>query len=127
MKIPLGLGTDITNISRFKKFIFNERFISRILTNNEKEVFFLLNEIRKINFLAKRFSGKEAFSKALGVGIGGQFQGKPFTFTSIEILNNSKGAPIINLLDENLRQTISRSFISYSDEKDTLICTILLY
>lgn len=123
----LGIGTDITNKKRFESLSQNERFIKRLLTLDEIEIFNNLpSENRKINFIAKRFAGKEAFSKALGCGIGGKFQNKTFSFQSIEILNNEKGAPLITLLESHLKEFISSSFISFSDEENLVFCTVVL-
>ena len=47
-----GIGIDATKLSRFKKFIHNQRFINRILTNQEQEDFKNTDESKKANFLA---------------------------------------------------------------------------
>ena len=64
----LGLGTDIVNIKRIEKILLKDKkkFIDKILHCEEKKQ-------KKItaNFLSKKFAAKEAFSKALGTGIGG--------------------------------------------------------
>lgn len=119
----LGIGTDIIYWERFLHLRQKESFLKRVLT--EKELFYLTkksDERKQAAFLAKRFSGKEAFGKALGCGIGGQFDGILYTFQSIEILNNEKGAPIINILDQSFKDRIGECFISFADEKDILSC-----
>ncbi len=42
---------------------------------------------RQIEYLAGRWSAKEAFSKAMGTGIG------QLGFQDLEVLNNERGAP----------------------------------
>ena len=117
-----GIGTDLTKLSRFEKLHLNERFIDRILTPLEKEDFFSINPESKQKFVAKRFAGKEAFSKAIGEGIGANL-----SFQDIEIRNNEKGAPRIKCLLGKFENT--PCFISFSDEKmgdETLIIAVVL-
>ena len=70
-----GHGIDIEEISSIgRAYEKNERFGS-------------LKGKRKLEYLAGRWSAKEAFAKAWGTGIG------PVTFQDLEILNDDKGAP----------------------------------
>ena len=66
MKI-YGIGTDITNIKRIRKSINNKKFIERIF--DKSEIKKCNNVKKKINCYAKRFAAKEAFSKAIGLGM----------------------------------------------------------
>ena len=50
---------------------------------------------KKEDFLTKRFSAKEAFLKAVGIGMG-----RGITFQNISILNDKLGRPILNVDDE---------------------------
>ena len=65
-----GVGTDIVSIDRIQKIILKNRegFIKRVLTEHEQALF--ANKADSAAFCAKRFAAKEAFSKALGTGIG---------------------------------------------------------
>ncbi|MBV6478024.1 MAG: Holo-[acyl-carrier-protein] synthase [Ignavibacteria bacterium] len=91
-----GIGIDIIEIKRINKLIedYGERFFQRILTENE------INYCKKFSkpelHFAGRFASKEAYSKAIGTGIG-----KNFGWKDIEILNNEKGKPYIVHLKEN--------------------------
>src|SRR5699024_2014906 len=58
----------------------------KILTEKECQVYKKHSEKRKLDFLAGRYAVKEAFSKAMGTGIG-----KTVTFQNISILNDEKG------------------------------------
>jgi holo-[acyl-carrier protein] synthase len=88
-----GIGIDIIELNRIKSIIDRQpKFIQRILTENEQFIFENLNSRRKIEFLAGRFAAKEAFSKAIGTGIG-----KELSFLDIEIQPDSKGKPQIIL------------------------------
>ena len=86
-----GLGTDIIEIDRIKKVNKNDRLANRILSEIE---FTNYNNIkssrRKLEFLAGRFAGKEAYAKAVGKVIG------KLNFKHIEILNEDNGKPYIN-------------------------------
>ncbi|WP_144513665.1 holo-ACP synthase [Bacillus sp. FJAT-22090] len=84
-----GIGLDITELTRIKTIKKKTtKFEDRILTNKEKMQMQLLSEQRQIEFLAGRFAAKEAFSKALGTGIG-----KECSFHDIEIFRENNGKP----------------------------------
>ena len=83
-----GIGLDVVEIERIKLACERrETFSSRVLTPNEHKVYEKLQGTRKDEFLAGRFSAKEAFSKAMGTGIG------KLGFHDIEILNGPTGKP----------------------------------
>ena len=85
-----GHGIDLQEISAVKKaYDRNPRFAKKVLTAKEWERFESLSGNRQMSFLAGRWAGKEAFSKAWGTGIGA------VGFKDIEILNNDKGAPVV--------------------------------
>ena len=88
-KMIKGHGIDIEEISSIQKvYEKNARFARKVLTAAEFDRFEKLTGKRKMEYLAGRWSAKEAFSKAWGTGIG------CVTFQDLEILNNEKGAPI---------------------------------
>jgi len=68
MKNIYGLGTDIIEIKRLKKaFKKNKKFKNRIFTY--KEIKSCASKKNGYSCFAKRFAAKEAFLKALGIGI----------------------------------------------------------
>lgn len=86
-----GIGIDITDIERVRQAqAKNPRFSQRILTPKEQQVYQQLKGQHQIEFLAGRFSAKEAYSKAYGTGIGASV-----TWQNVEILNNAQGQPIL--------------------------------
>ena len=98
----IGVGVDIVNNNRFKKLVKKKIFIQRIFTLNEQKS---SNKIKnKINFYSKRYAAKEAFSKATGFGISENLH-----FKDIEIMNNKKGKPVINL-KQSTRLFLKRKF-----------------
>lgn len=87
-----GIGIDLIELDRIYKHIQNQRFIDRILTEKEKQIYTTLkSNTRKAEFLAGRFAAKEAFSKAIGTGLG------KLSFQDIEVLRDELGAPVINV------------------------------
>jgi len=126
MKI-YGLGTDIVNINRIKKAITKNK--------NFKKKLFSANEIKqceskkdKYACFGKRFAAKEAFSKALGVGIS-----KGLTFKEIEVVKNYEGKPSIKIngkslkiVNKLLKKKKFNSFLSLSDDKPYAVATVIL-
>ncbi|MGM9931156.1 holo-ACP synthase [Pradoshia sp.] len=86
-----GIGLDIVELDRVRDLLDRKpKFASRILTPEEMEIFESLGERRRIEWFAGRFSAKEAFSKAVGTGIG-----KELSFQDISIIQEKSGKPII--------------------------------
>ncbi|KGM37503.1 holo-ACP synthase [Streptococcus sinensis] len=83
-----GHGIDLEELSSIERaYSKNSRFAQKVLTPKEFSRFEELKGKRKMEYLAGRWSAKEAFSKAWGTGIG------KVTFQDLEILNNQQGAP----------------------------------
>lgn len=82
----IGIGCDLIKIARI-----TSKLAKRILSIEERILFDkITSEKRKLEFLAGRFAAKEAFSKALGTGIG------VTSFKDIVVLNNEAGKPYID-------------------------------
>ena len=102
-----GIGIDIIELDRIEALIKKgEKLTKRILTPKEYSRFSELSSHRQVEFLAGRFAAKEAFSKAMGTGIG-----KEVTFQEIEILPNKRNRPIVttDLFDGKAHVSISHS------------------
>ena len=84
-----GIGTDITKVSRFEKWVKNEEFIKRFF--NSQEIMVSGSISAKCEHYAARFAVKEAFSKALGTGISG------FNLQDVFITNDKDGKPKIHI------------------------------
>ena len=91
MKI-FGLGTDIIDTTRIKRSLKKTKGLKRRLFSN-LEIKYCDKKKDSFRCYAKRFAAKEAFSKALGLGIS-----KGLKFKEIEINNNKFGQPFINVL-----------------------------
>lgn len=83
-----GIGIDVVELSRIEKIVAEKSsFVRRVLTDKELALFQSLSNKRQVEFLAGRFACKEAFSKAMGTGIGS------VGFQDLEILKERSGAP----------------------------------
>ncbi len=116
-----GIGTDICDVRRIRASVerHGERFAEKILSEGELAVFRRRSERwpdRGLRFLATRFSAKEAFSKAIGLGLR-----MPMTWRSCEIANLASGQPVIVLHGE-LKTWFEakglRAQVSVTDETD---------
>lgn len=87
----IGHGIDLQEISRIElAYQKNISFIDKVLTENEKKKFnSFVSFQRKMEYLTGRWAAKEAFSKALGTGIG------QLSFLDMEVLSDDNGAPIL--------------------------------
>lgn len=84
-----GIGIDVADIDRIEQVLERQpRLPERILTPQEREIYKSYKDKRQIEYLSGRFASKEAYSKALGVGIGAEL-----SFQDIEVLNDEKGKP----------------------------------
>ncbi len=92
----IGIGCDLVEIKRFKKSTISH-LVKRILTDKEKANFDCLkNYDRQVEYIAGRFAAKEAYSKAMGTGIG------QLSFKDIEVLNDKLGKPYINIATDDI-------------------------
>ena len=93
----VGIGTDICDIRRISSTLERrgDRFAERVLGAAELRIFQARRTrtpARGVRFLATRFSAKEAFSKAIGLGIR-----SPMSWRACEILNEPGGKPYVQL------------------------------
>ena len=116
-----GIGTDIIDIRRLRATLQRrgDRFAEKVLGEQELAVYRARSARvaqRGLSFLATRFSAKEAFSKAIGMGMR-----MPMTWRACEILNHPSGAPYIRLhgaLADWFAQRGLRAHVTVTDETD---------
>lgn len=120
-----GIGTDIVSIERIQNILNKNRdgFINRVLTEHEKALF--ANKADSAAFCAKRFAAKEAFSKALGTGIG-----RIVSFQDLTVRSNEHGKPYF-MPSEKLRlylqeKGIKHGHLSISDESQNALAFVVL-
>ena len=116
-----GIGTDICDVRRIRAALeqHGERLPRRVLSDSELETWRARSARwpeRGVRFLATRFSAKEAFSKAIGLGLR-----TPMTWRDCEVSNLSSGQPTL-VLHRQLkvwfeeRQLVAH--LSLTDESD---------
>jgi holo-[acyl-carrier protein] synthase len=116
-----GIGTDLCDIRRIARTLERrgERFAQKVLGPQEIEVFRVRHAAvpaRGVRYLATRFSAKEAFSKAIGLGMR-----MPMTWRACEVVNARSGKPQIALhgpLRIWFEQQGLRAHVSLTDEAD---------
>jgi holo-[acyl-carrier protein] synthase len=110
-----GVGNDVVEIGRIERALerFGERFAARILVASEIEVF--RRRRARAGYLAKRFAAKEAFSKALGVGIR-----YPVNWHNVWVVNERSGKPALEfsrpLAALLKRRGVAKVHLSLTDE-----------
>ena len=127
----IGIGIDIVKTERIANLLnnFGNKFEQRIFTTNEiTKGNQKSNLITKATYYAKRFAAKEAFSKAIGLGIG-----RGVNFVDIEIINDKNGKPKIKLtplskqfLQKYLNQNNFQIDLSMTDEKDIAQAIVII-
>lgn len=124
-----GIGTDIVQISRMQDALVRngERFAEKILGPEELAIYRerkALVEARGLRYLATRFAAKEAFSKAVGMGMRA-----PMNWHAVQTLNNEQGQPAIQAQGDMLHWMQERGLnarISVSDETDYAIAFVIV-
>ena len=113
-----GIGIDLVDIKRIEKSLEQgNRFVNRILTEKEKTIYIhLRSKRRQLEYIAGRFAAKEAFSKAVGTGIG------ELSFQDIEIFNEDTGAPYLEVKGF----TKNKLFISISHSEDYATAQVII-
>ncbi len=120
-----GIGVDIVNIRRMRRVIdrWGTRFINRIFT--AQEINHCFQGPKSVSSLALRFAAKEAFSKAIGLGMKNGIR-----WRDIEIVQNPNGRPGLNVTGEALsfchRQGIGRWHVTLSDESHYGVAVVVL-
>ena len=116
-----GIGTDVCDIRRLAAVLARrgERFAGKVLGPHEIEVYRARRarlEARGVAYLATRFAAKEAFSKAIGLGMR-----LPMTWRNCELVKAGSGQPQIRLHGALATWFAARGLaahVSVSDESD---------
>ena len=116
-----GIGTDICDIRRIRASLekHGDRFAQKVLSDHEMNTYRVRSERwpeRGVRYVATRFSAKEAFSKAIGMGMR-----MPMTWRLCEVAKLPSGQPSIVLhgvLKEWFEAKGLTAHVSVSDESD---------
>ncbi len=124
-----GIGTDVCDLRRITDTLARrgDRFAEKVLGPTELQVFHARRaraESRGQAFLATRFSAKESFSKAIGLGMR-----MPMTWRACEILNHPSGQPFVRLHGELAAWFAARQLqahVTLSDETDYVVSFVVV-
>lgn len=121
----VGLGVDLARASRFAKLLAQGKrgVIDRVFTPDEQT--YSLGMKDPAPHLAARFAAKEAFVKALGLGLRGGMR-----WQEIEVVRNELGAPSLRLSGQAEKiaaeRQVAKIHLSYSHEGDYATATVIL-
>ena len=122
-----GIGVDLVKVDRLARVMdrYGERFLKRVFT--DREIAYCLTRPRQgVYQFAQRFAAKEAFSKALGVGLrqGG------IRWREVEVLPDPRGKPEIQVTGraaELCREMGVRGLhLSLTDEDNLAVAMVVL-
>ncbi|MFQ1064196.1 holo-ACP synthase [Bordetella trematum] len=124
-----GIGMDLIRVDRIERALarHGERFAEKVLGAQELEKFrarSARDPQRGVRFLATRFAAKEAFSKAIGLGMR-----LPMTWKRVQALNAPGGRPVL-VLDPALGHWYAERFgqahVSLTDEWDMAAAYVIV-
>lgn len=124
-----GIGTDILQIPRLKAALERrgDRLAEKILGPDEMKRYRHRKarvEVRGLRYLATRFAAKEAFSKAIGLGMR-----MPMTWRSMQTLNAPSGKPVVvtsGKLKEHMEKYRLTAQVSITDETDYAVAFVIV-
>lgn len=88
-----GIGVDTATAARLAKSAQRAGFLNKVFGPQEQAVFAARGEAQRADTMAAHFAAKEAFGKALGMGI---FTGA-FRLSEVQVLRGESGAPYLAL------------------------------
>lgn len=120
-----GIGVDLVSIRRIERVIdrWGKRFVNRVFTAQEAQ--FCYHRPSPSSAFALRFAAKEAFSKAMGLGMR-----KGIKWNEVEVFNHSSGKPSLRFHGRSLtilgNQGITGVHLTLSDEKEYAVAMVVL-
>ncbi|BBO59396.1 holo-ACP synthase [Mycoavidus sp. B2-EB] len=123
-----GIGTDIIHLERVAGVLERTggRFAEKVLGPDELVKYHARaarSEARGLAFLATRFAVKEAFSKAIGLGMHW-----PMTWRALQTLNEPSGRPLAAPLGELADWIVARriqTHVTISDEREYALAFVI--
>jgi holo-[acyl-carrier protein] synthase len=120
-----GTGIDIVNIERIENMMarWGDLFLSRVFT--EREIGWCQQRTRPPECFAIRFAAKEAFLKAIGLGLRGGIH-----WTDIEVENDAMGKPLLSFhrKAKEILEThrIQKALLTLSHDRPYAVAHVLL-
>jgi len=120
-----GVGTDLCRIGRFQQHLERGKLalVERLFTVGERD--YALGKKSAAAHLAARFAAKEAFLKALGLGLR-----DGLSWQDIEVVRDALGKPSLKLSGRAAEIVAERQVVathlSYSHDGDYAVATVIL-
>jgi len=120
-----GVGTDLARIERFRRFVREGKtgIVDRIFTADERRYAFAMKDPSP--HLAARFAAKEAFLKALGLGLR-----EGISWQDMSVERDELGKPSMRLQGRAAEifnaRGLSGLHLSYSHDGDYALATVIL-
>jgi len=121
-----GLGLDLVHIPRIAAALerHGERFLKRVFT--PQEIAYCRSKRRSASAFALRFAAKEAFAKALGVGL----RQNGIRWREVEVVPNPAGKPELAVRGRAAELCaaagISNMHLSLTDEDSHALAVVIL-
>ncbi len=121
-----GIGVDLVKVARLKAAIerHGERFLNRVFTL--QEIAYCQGKRGRDSAFAMRFAAKEAFSKALGVGL----RQNGIRWREVEVVPNPLGKPELQVTgraaDLCALAGITHMHLSLTDESGQALAVVIL-
>jgi len=124
-----GIGLDLIRVDRIERALarHGDRFAEKILGPEELQKFHARREraeARGLRFLATRFAAKEAFSKAIGLGMR-----MPMFWNRVQVLNAPGGRPVLVIgpeLQDWYAERFGAAHVSLTDETDMAAAYVVI-
>jgi holo-[acyl-carrier protein] synthase len=120
-----GVGVDLVHVPRVERVLerWGERFLERVYTSGERDL--CLARARPASAFALRFAAKEAFSKAVGLGMR-----RGVRWRDIETFHHPGGRPALRVYGASWEicrdRGITAMHVSLSDERDYATAVVIL-
>lgn len=121
----LGHGIDVASISRLRETVARQGtpFLERVFSENERA--YCSEKQDPIPHYAARFAAKEAYGKAVQLGLGASGD-----MVDIEVLSDGKSAPTL-LLHGRAKEIFNKRgggklFLSLSHDGDTAMASVII-
>lgn len=120
-----GLGVDVAQVSRFRRFLDQGKqgLLDRLFSADERA--YALAKKDPAPHLAARFASKEAFLKALGLGLR-----DGISWQDLEVVRDPLGAPSLQVGGRAAEILVERQItcchLSYSHDGDYAFATVVL-
>ena len=119
----VGLGIDIVHVNRMRHWLENPSLMERFFHPAEIEAVRQRGDTAALT-LAARFAAKEAFGKALGIGVA-----HPATLPNVAVTHDSFGKPMFDYAPElasYLAERGLRAHLSISDEAEYAVAFVVI-